>query len=218
MALPLDPDTGMFPATLVEPFTDAPELADLADEVIRSFDEFRPIADAVDEGLRITYVWETKPFEPAKDEYKVHILAKVTKASPLWRHVGQTEIVIQFRSWFWERFDDAQRRAVIHHELTHITVGEPDDEGRFKVSLRDHDVEDFTATMRRFGPIIPGRAGFVKAYLDWQHEQETPDPTPLRSIGDAMDQALDEVVDRVNAGELDDPKTGTKVTARRGKS
>lgn len=244
MALPLDPDTGMFPATLVEPFTDAPPLADLADLVMRQFDEFRSIADAVDEGLRIAYVWETKPFDPGKDEYKVHIVAKVTKASPLWRHVGETELVIQFRQWFWDKFDDAQRRAVIHHELTHILVDEPDAEGRIKVTLRDHDIEDFWQTMRRYGPVKPGAAGFVKAYLDWQHEQETPAPTPLRlahelvdavvadpdarardhavidqnAADQVMDQVMDQVIDQVNAGALDDPKTGTKATASRVKA
>ncbi len=191
MALPLEPESGMFPATLVEPFTDAPPLADLADMVMRQFDEFRSIADAVDEGLRIAYVWETKPFDPGKDEYKVHIVAKVTKASPMWRHVAETELVIQFRQWFWDKFDDAQRRAVIHHELTHVEVFEPDEQGRIKVSLRDHDVEDFWQTMRRYGPVKPGAAGFVKAYLDWQHEQETPDPTPLRPLGDVMSDALE---------------------------
>jgi len=79
---------------------------------------------------------------------------------------------------------EAQRRAVVHHELTHIEVDEPDDQGRVHLSIRKHDVEDFTKTMRRFGPVIPGRAAFVKAFLDWQHEQERPDPTPLRRVAD----------------------------------
>lgn len=187
MALPLDPDEGMFPETLVEPFLDAPALEKMAGEVMQTFDEFRPISDAIHDGLRIAYVWETKPFDPGKDEYKVHIVAKVTKASPLWRHVAETELVIQFRQWFWDKFTDAQRRAVVHHELTHILVDEPDAQGRIRLSLRDHDVEDFWQTMRRYGPVKPGAAGFIKAYLDWQHEQDTPEPTPLRLAHDLVD-------------------------------
>lgn len=209
MAHALDPDTGMFPETRVEPFIDAPELEELADDVLASFGEFEPIRTAMHEaGTRIRYVWETKPFDPASEEFKPHTIAKVTKASPLWRHLGETEIVIQFRQAFWGPFSEAQRRAVLHHEFTHIDIDEPDDQGRVKISLRPHDVEDFSRTMRRFGPIIPGRASFVKAYLDWQHEQETPDPVPLRPV---IDQVLDEVVERVNAGEL-----GPNVTASRG--
>lgn len=211
MALPIEPESGLFPNTLVEPFTEAPELAALADDVIASYDAFEPIQTAIhDAGLRIRYVWETKPFDPATEEFKPHTIAKVTKASPLWRHLGETELVIQFRKAFWDPFSDAQRRAVIHHELTHIVADEPDDQGRVKLSLRPHDVEDFTDTMRRFGPIIPGRAAFVKAFLDWQHEQDTPDPTPLRAVD--MDQVLDRVVDEVNDGAL-----GPNVTATRGR-
>lgn len=183
MALPLDPATGLFPETYVEAFTEAPELEALADEVLATFDEFEPIQTAMREaGLRIAYAWETKPFDPANEDIKPHTIAKVTKASPLWRHLAGTELAIQFRQAFWAPFTDAQRRAVIHHELTHIEVDEPDDQGRIHLALRKHDVEDFTKTMRRFGPIIPGRAGFVKAFLDWQHEQDTPEPTPLRSV------------------------------------
>lgn len=213
MALPLDPDTGMFPDTLVEPFVRSTALAEAGLQVIADFDEFEPIATAMREAdLGIVWVFETKPFDPGTEEFKPHTIAKVTKASPLWRCLAGVPLVIQFRQTFWEAFDEPKRRAVIHHELTHIEVAEPDDQGRAKISLRPHDVEDFALTMRRFGPIIPGRATFVKAFLDWQHEQESPEPTKLRSIQEA---ALDRVVDDINAGALDDAVKGTKVTARR---
>jgi hypothetical protein len=183
MAIPLDPESGMFPETYVAPFIEAPELEALAEEVLAQYDEFEPIQTAMREaGLRIAYVWETKPFDPLKEDIRPHTIAKVTKASPLWTLLAATELAIQFRRAFWEPFRDNQRRAVLHHELTHIEVDEPDAQGRIHLSLRKHDVEDFTRTMRRFGPVIPGRAAFVKAYLDWQHEQERPGPTPLRAV------------------------------------
>lgn len=183
MAIPLEPESGLFPDTYVEPFIVAPELEAVAEDVIASYDEFEPIQTAMREaGLRIAYAWETKPYDPLKEDIKPHTIAKVTKASPLWRHLAETDVAMQFRQAFWGPFTEAQRRAVVHHELTHIEVDEPDDQGRIHLSIRKHDVEDFTKTMRRFGPVIPGRAAFVKAYLDWQHEQETPDPTPLRKV------------------------------------
>lgn len=186
MALPLEPEEGLFPETLIEPFLAAPEVEELAQDVIASYDEFEPIQTAIrEQGLRIRYVFETKPFDPTKEELKPHTIAKVTKASPLWRALAETEIAIQFRQPFWVAFKEHQRRAVLHHELTHILVDVDEDTGRMKIGLREHDVEDFTQTMRRFGPVIPGRAAFVKAYLDWQHEQERPGPTPLRKVEDA---------------------------------
>lgn len=192
MAMPLEPESGLFPDTLVEPFIGAPDLEVLAESIIAAYDEFAAIDGAMREhGLSIAYVFETKPFDPLEEELKPHTIAKVTKASPLWRCLTDHELVIQFRQSFWDAFDDRQRTAVVHHELTHITVDEPDKAGRIKLSLRAHDVEDFSLTMRRFGPILPSRAAFVKAFLDWQHEQERPEPTSLR---------------RVVTGGLDDPE------------
>ena len=194
--------TGLFAGIIEPPFVRSRELEDLAGEVIATCDEFEPIQTAVrDAGLSVEYVWETKPFDPLKDEYKPHVIAKVSKANPLWLSLTGTHLVIQFRRWFWERFDDTQRRAVIHHELTHIDVDEPDDQGRIPISLRHHDVEDFTRTMRRFGPVIPGREAFVRAYVDWQAEHPLVDQ-------DSLDKIVATAVDRINGGEL-----GPNVTA-----
>jgi len=203
MAIPLEPESGLFPDTLVAPFIVSPEVEHLAGLVIASFDEFRPIFEATrDQGLSIAYVFETKPWDPLKDEFKPHTIAKVTKASPLWRVLAEHELAIQFRQAFWDAFTEQQRIAVLHHEFTHVEV-ELDDQGRLKIGIRDHDVEDFTQTMRRFGPIIPGRAAFVKAFLDWQHEQDQPEPTKLRRV--AKDDPTDEDLrptGEVNADEL----------------
>lgn len=187
MAIPLEPETGLFPDTLQEPFVVSEDLEALAETVLARFDEFRPIADAVrEQGLSIAYVFETKAWDPLKDEFKPHTIAKVTKASPLWRVLAEHELAIQFRRPFWDAFDEQQRTAVLHHEFTHIEV-ETDDQGRLKISLREHDVEDFSQTMRRFGPILPSRSAFVKAFLDWQHEQDVPAPTKLRKVDPAAE-------------------------------
>lgn len=196
--MPLTPETGLFPGTEVPPFIAAPELEVLADSVIAGYDEFDPIAAAIrEEGLSIVYVFETKPFDPLEEELKPHTIAKVTKASPLWRCLTDHEYVIQFRQAFWDAFTDRQRTAVVHHELTHIDIS-VDAKGRTKFGTREHDVEDFTRTMRRFGPILPSRAEFVKAFLDWQHEQERPEPTKLRQVDTIDPEALgDAIVDHV---------------------
>lgn len=162
---------GLLDVVVEPPFIRSREVEDLAEDVIASFDEFEPIRTSVaDAGLSIEYVFETRPFDPAKDEFKTHVIAKVTKAPPLWSSLTGHHLVVQFRRWFWERFDDEQRRAVLHHELSHVEVDEPDDHGRIPVSLRPHDVEDFAQTMLRFGPVIPGRSRFIKAYALWAAE------------------------------------------------
>lgn len=196
---------GLLDVMVEPPFVRSQQVEDLALDVIASFDEFEPIQTAQREcGLAIEYVFETRPFDPARDEYHPHVVAKVTKASPLWLSLTDTHLVVQFRRWFWERFDDAQRRAVLHHELTHVEVDEPDDQGRIPVRLRKHDVEDFTQTMRRFGPVIPGRAAFIAAANEWGREN----PGRLRSGAEDHEatfghQVAEEVARRINAGEMD---------------
>ena len=200
MAIPLSPESGLFPDTYVAPFIVAPEVGDLADDVAASFSEFRAIEDAIREGLRIRTVFETKLFDPLKEELKPHTIAKVTKASPLWRLLGETAIVIQFRQWFWEKFTEQERRGVLHHELSHIEIGEPGPDGQAKVSLREHDVEEFALTVKRFGPRRDHHAAFFRAFLDWHDRQEgRPAPTPLRSVEDDHDLRP---TGEVNADEL----------------
>jgi hypothetical protein len=208
MAMPLTPETGLFPGTEVEPFIGAPDLERLGAVVLGEFKEFTGLARAVvDQAVSVVYVFETKPFDPVKDEMKPHIIAKVTKASPLWRCVSGVELVVQFRQAFWDVFDVDQRRAVLHHEFTHVEV-ETAKDGAVKLSLREHDVEDFTQTMRKFGPIIPGRAAFVKAFLDWQHEQERPEPTKLRRVETAAGPQTVAGDGRILSDETDVRPTG----------
>jgi hypothetical protein len=195
------------PETLFGPppdaFIKAPDVEDVAAALLSEFDEFEPIRTAIEDGLRIKYVFETKPFDPHKEELKPHTVAKTTKASPLWRALAGTELVIQFRQTFWDLFDETQRKAVLHHEFTHVVV---DDDG--SLALRPHDVEEFTRTLRRFGPYLPNRVALVKAAQAWQHEQDHPEPVQLRPI----DAVLDRVVDEVNAGALGPNVTAERVT------
>jgi len=199
MAIPLSPESGLFPDTYVAPFIVADEVGELADDVAASFSEFRAIEDAIrEQGLRIRTVFETKAFDPLKEELKPHTIAKVTKASPLWRLLGETELVIQFRQWFWERFSEQERRGVLHHELSHIEIREPGPDGQAKVSLREHDVEEFALTVKRFGPRRDHHAAFFRAFLDWHDQHERPEPTPLRAVDEADLRPSGEV----NADEL----------------
>lgn len=182
MPLPLEPHDGLFPDVLVPPFVRSEVLEELILSVRDTFPEFREVVEAMDQGaITIGYVFETKPFDALSEDYKPHTIAKVTKASPLWREWGEVDAIIQFRQTFWDAFNDDQRRAVAYHELRHLDPA-IDDKGRWRLSLRHHELEEFSGVMRHFGPIIPGRKQFLDAAMAWVHEQEHPEPTPLRSV------------------------------------
>jgi len=152
---------------MVEPaFVQDDELDDLGYTMLQHPD-FRVLKDAVEQnGLRITYVFETKPWDPAKDDLKPHTIAKVVKASPLWRCMAEVDLVVQFRRTFWNAFNPVQREAVLHHEYTHIDIAYTE-RGEMVVSLRPHDVEEFVQTARRYGTVLPGRRELATALSDW---------------------------------------------------
>jgi hypothetical protein len=169
MALPLEPDVAPEDEVL-DPFISAPEVRMLAMDVAAQWEEFGALRDALareTEPLRIAFVFETKPFVEG-EVVKTHTIAKVTKASPMWAFLGDVDLVVQFRQPFWEHFDDRQRRAVLHHELSHVEFP------RGKLALREHDVEDFVGTMRRYGPYLPGRRAFIRAAEIWLEENPEP--------------------------------------------
>ena len=220
MALPLEPDVAPEDEVL-DPFITAPEVRALAFDVMAQWEEFAALRDAIGretDPLRIAFVFETKPYVEG-EIVKTHTIAKVTKASPMWAFLGDVDLVIQFRMPFWEHFDDRQRRAVLHHEMSHIEFP------RGRMGLREHDVEDFVGTMRRYGPYLPGRRAFVKAAEIWLEENPEP-PSEFdqarqrregRSALATVDDVMDEAVRRANRGEFDDPETGTTVRGSRGK-
>ena len=55
----------------------------------------------------------------------------------------------------WTYADDDQKRALVHHELSHI---DPVD-----IKIRTHTAEDFASTALRFGAWQPGLARLVEA-------------------------------------------------------
>lgn len=62
------------------------------------------------------------------------------------RHVAGADIVLTANAWVWERMDEAQRKALIDHELSHVVMN---DEGNW--TTVPHDVEDFIGVIRRRG-------------------------------------------------------------------
>ena len=167
---------------------------------------------AIDDGLTIAYVFETKPFDPTKDEYKRHVVAKVTKASPIWQCLADVRLAIQFRQWFWNKYTPEQRAAVIYHELKHIEITEPENPGDpIKVSLKPHEIEEFYGVARRYGAILPDIANLVKVHSWWAQEQPGATLEPGRAVdadtgeiteGTVQPAGLEDLSPKARAGVL----------------
>lgn len=87
-------------------------------------------------------------------------LGKCKKASDLDRELMAFDFVILLRRSFWRdsEVSDAQRLALLDHELCHAAVkydqhGEPeeDDRGRIVYRIRKHDIEEFADIVERHG-------------------------------------------------------------------
>jgi Putative phage metallopeptidase len=87
-------------------------------------------------------------------------LGKCRKASDLDRELAAFDFVILLRRAFWraDQVTDAQRRALLDHELCHgarqfDSAGEPveDERGRPVYRMRKHDIEEFTEIVERHG-------------------------------------------------------------------
>jgi predicted CopG family antitoxin len=88
-------------------------------------------------------------------------LGKCKRLTDLDREFAAFDFVIILRREWWQHRDvtDAQRRALLDHELCHATVrldsrtGEPieDERGRKVYRTRKHDIEEFSEVVRRHG-------------------------------------------------------------------
>jgi hypothetical protein len=84
---------------------------------------------------------------------------------------GETpDFIMLLDAQFWAQADVATRTALVHHELLHATIkvdkdGEQrfTDEGRPVWDIKAHDLEEFDATVRRYGAWKADITSFVRA-------------------------------------------------------
>lgn len=198
-----EPVEEMFPDTLLPAFITAPDLADLATDVMARWDELKPVRSAIDAEyapLEVAYVFDTKKLGD-DEERSIHTIVKTSKASPLWRCLTGYGAVVAYRKAFWDVQDMEVRASYVHHALSHIDVLAG------KVTMRPHPAEGFPWTLRRYGPLSLGEQMFMRAGALW-NEDHPAEPTRLRST---TDEVMRRVIDEVNSGALD--TDGVTVTA-----
>lgn len=129
------------PATEPEPFLEAPEVADVATQVMNRWPEsFSHLRQH-----RLAYRFDTKPL---KTHGGCVTLARAHVVNPLYQSVtdGLAGIVVVNLSW-WEAADDNARMALVDHELSHYATND-DTEALESVK---HDLELFVHEASRYG-------------------------------------------------------------------
>ncbi len=118
---------------------------------------------------RIALAWCTS-WVPDADGHVT--IGKCVRATDLHRELAEFDFIILLRRSFWhdDRVTDAQRRALLDHELCHAGVrldahGDPakDDRGRIVYRTRKHDIEEFTDIVKRHGCYKTDLEAFAKA-------------------------------------------------------
>lgn len=119
---------------------------------------------------RIALAWR-KDWTADRDGHVV--LGKCKKASDLDRELTPWDFVILLNADVWPDLTDAQREAILDHELCHAAVvygddGRPkrDERGRVCYRVRKHDVEEFYEVVKRHGTFKRDLEEFAKVLLE----------------------------------------------------
>lgn len=129
-------------------FLPAPDLDDLAEDLIYHEPPFEFLRDTW--GSSIVYRWKRKGGTSAG----AAVLGKCVALSGAARHFAGKRYLIWLGADTCReaRLTAEQLRALVYHELCHLTPGEIDDTGEeTPPTVVGHDVEAFTAEIRRFG-------------------------------------------------------------------
>lgn len=116
---------------------------------------------------RIALAWR-KQVKADKDGKLV--LGKVRKASDLDRELAPYDFVVLLNQEAWDELTEAQRLALLDHELCHV-VPVLDDNGKPQLNerghpcfrLRKHDLEEFRAVVERHGCYLSDVAEFAQS-------------------------------------------------------
>jgi hypothetical protein len=168
-----------------------------SDGIRRLWETARAIRDGE---VKVAWLFNAKPFDELNEEKSHDAAGKCIKAPGLWHDLTGIDVAIWIRQYFWNQWDPHIREAAVLHELLHVEVRR-DKHDQAKVSVRKHDVEDFVAVVREYGPIFGyaegGTPALVRAALDYERgaKRETRAPARRDNVV-TLDQATRERIDR----------------------
>jgi hypothetical protein len=180
----------------IEPFVKSTEIELVADRVISDNIAFRSLQE-----IELVYLLNNKPADATDLSDGIDSIVRAVKAPPIWRFLSDTHVAIWVVAAYWRIFDETQRRAIVTHALSHVSIDETD-EGDVKVKIVGHDVEEFHRVAVQFGAWTTGVATFAKAL------------TSHRDDGQAVQTAVETAVQQLDGQELVVGDTKATVSVR----
>lgn len=126
----------------------ADEVEQIAKDLIASVPDHEPLAD-----VRIDCVFRDK----AVRTQGCKVLGRARKVGGLNAYLAnpgdeQEEFfVLEVPEDMWPRLTEEQQRALVDHELSHMRVHFNNEGIRYKLSIRGHDLEEFSGVIERHG-------------------------------------------------------------------
>jgi hypothetical protein len=121
-------------------------------------------------GVRIEFVFINKT--PKSKGKEVWGRAKKISGLPAFLSGGMPEhyedqptdfFVVELSEEAWDGLTPKGKGALVDHELCHCDIATDEETGEVKLALRDHDVAEFEAILRRHGLWVRSVEEFVKS-------------------------------------------------------
>ena len=135
------------------------EIVDIANDLIREYHTDAAFAN-------IHYIFKE---EHQKSGNKV-VLGKCTKQSDKLKFLHGFDFIIEFAHDIWQELNDVQKKALILHELKHISIGE-DADGNIKLKTSKHDLEEFRDVVEVFGLYTQDLSAFAETILEAKEKE-----------------------------------------------
>lgn len=81
---------------------------------------------------------------------KSRFKGQIQRPGGAWQFLSDYDFVMLIHKPTWDDLSENQRKALVYHELLHITHTESKD-GKITWKLRRHDVEEFLSVVKEFG-------------------------------------------------------------------
>ena len=121
-------------------YTDAPEVEEIAQQVIEQYPELEDCKFA-----NIKYLFK---IADRSREY-----GKCGRATGKWNYLTNYDYVVEIWDGAWINFNDKQKQALVYHELRHVLriVVEKETGPEIRWRIREHDIETFLDELTYFG-------------------------------------------------------------------
>lgn len=165
-------------------YTPASDVKEIANDLIEKYHHHL-------KDIRIEYVMSDKtPKSGGKEVWgqvrKIGSLPAFLAADQDHQKAGDAEpfFVMIISEPIWENLLPTKKTALVDHELCHCGV-EVDDEGKVKLTLIPHDLEEFTSIVRRYGLWRDDLRDFVNTAKPHQYDHHH---TELESFKEHLDE------------------------------